>query len=484
MWFDMIETVAGDDGAGSVFQSNNGATVNVNTGSPAALHLWADPAFRQRYDDEVRARNGALAANLTGTLDTCGWPLMGPSTAPAAQQYERRTTPFFDDFSQGLNPENFVVQYGYRACCSKTISDNLNMQTDVVNGVSKSVLAMVAHNKDSGCPGASCKKTVSSNAAISTTDLFGSGVYEVIAKVPDAPGMTWAVWTFHYEQHLPRDCSQYTCFCGSWGTAGCPADTCMPSSMYVADGCPSLQGCDVPNMCSSPGYEGSPEQTCGKDHTEDDPQWIGSASFTDFIQQTNHEIDIEVPANCMGTGNVCDGADGSCAGDYSTVNLNNYLFTNNNGAGPAYANMCVKVTDSAGAPILFAGDDQYHNYTIVWHSGDDASGDITLAYVDTYIDGIYLGRNNAFVPTRGSRLWISLWPSSAHWNGNSNSWGGGSPGDGKEYSQTVLLSSVRITPFNDPNDVMVPDPTDLPDGCDGFYATKACHKWQPVTISP
>ncbi len=27
----------------------------------------------------------------------------------------------------------------------------------------------------------------------------------------------------------------------------------------------------------------------------------------------------------------------------STVNLNNYLFTNNNGAGPAYANMCVKV---------------------------------------------------------------------------------------------------------------------------------------------
>ena len=59
------------------------------------------------------------------------------------------------------------------------------------------------------------------------------------------------------------------------------------------------------------------------------------------------------------------------------------------------------------------------------------------------------------------------------WNGNSNSWGGGSPGDGKEYSQTVLLSSVRITPFNDPNDVMVPDPTDLPDGCDGFYATSA-----------
>ena len=31
-------------------------------------------------------------------------------------------------------------------------------------------------------------------------------------------------------------------------------------------------------------------------------------------------------------------------------------------------------------------------------------------YVEYYIDGMYMGRNNVFVPTRGSRLWISLWP--------------------------------------------------------------------------
>ncbi len=35
---------------------------------------------------------------------------------------------------------------------------------------------------------------------------------------------------------------------------------------------------------------------------------------------------------------------------------------------------------------------------------------IHSAYVNFFIDGIYLGTNNAFVPTRGSRLWISLWP--------------------------------------------------------------------------
>jgi hypothetical protein len=39
------------------------------------------------------------------------------------------------------------------------------------------------------------------------------------------------------------------------------------------------------------------------------------------------------------------------------------------------------------------------------------------------------------------------------------------PGDGKQYNQTVRLSSVRVTPFNEPNDVVVPDPTDQPTGC-------------------
>ena len=39
---------------------------------------------------------------------------------------------------------------------------------------------------------------------VSTAGWFASGKYEVIAKVPDAPGMTWAVWTYHYEVHLPK----------------------------------------------------------------------------------------------------------------------------------------------------------------------------------------------------------------------------------------------------------------------------------------
>ena len=51
-------------------------------------------------------------------------------------------------------------------------------------------------------------------------------------------GVVWAVWTFHYEEHLPAQCDRYTCFCGDGGKAGCPLGKCMPSSQYELDACP------------------------------------------------------------------------------------------------------------------------------------------------------------------------------------------------------------------------------------------------------
>lgn len=55
----------------------------------------------------------------------------------------------------------------------------------------------------------------------------------------------------------------------------------------------------------------------------------------------SHEVDIEVPANCKNTENVCNNADGTCAGAYNTANFNNYLFTNNNGAGQGEPCSCL-----------------------------------------------------------------------------------------------------------------------------------------------
>jgi hypothetical protein len=136
----------------------------------------------------------------------------------------------------------------------------------------------------------------------------------------------------------------------------------------------------------------------------------------------------------MNTPNVCNGPTGSCVNDYSTVNFNNYIMTNNAGGGPSYTNMCarvsvtlsllcypvpilckgkypVQVTKSDGSPMQLLGDGNYHNYTIEWHTGtSSAGGPTTSAFVNFYIDGVYMGTNNAFVPTRAGRLWISLWP--------------------------------------------------------------------------
>ena len=91
--------------------------------------------------------------------------------------------------------------------------------------------------------------------------------------------------------------------------------------------------------------------------------------------------------------------------------------------------MCIKATQN-GKPMQLIGDGEYHTYRFDWHSGTHicmltccrwlclahaialcagTPGDVTSAYVDFFIDDIYMGTNNAFVPTRGSRLSIALW---------------------------------------------------------------------------
>ena len=55
----------------------------------------------------------------------------------------------------------------------------------------------------------------------------------------------------------------------------------------------------------------------------------------DPVSQVNHEIDIEIPASCLA---LCQPL-GGCGGQFGTMNLNNYLYTNNGGTGPAYASL-------------------------------------------------------------------------------------------------------------------------------------------------
>jgi len=392
---------------------------------------------------------------------------------------------FGEEFSGGLDPKSLVVMLD-KGCCSKNITDNVDIVIDNVDGVQKNVLRLRSWNEDYGCPGPSCKKKVSSTGVVATSDLYGSGRYEVKAKVPAAAGMIWAVWTFHGEVHGPKTCSTFSCFCGGGGQKGCdayPNSTCMPTSKYKEAGCPEPGPCGTPSSeCDGFDDSGIPAM-CAASHETEDPQFLGALSSTGYQSHRNDEIDIEIPANCINTPNVCPNKTAGCAGDYSTANFNNYVYTNGNGAGDQYANMCVKATRSGdGSKKLFLGDDNYHTYAFEWHTGDGNDGS---SYVDFYIDDIYLGTNNAFVPTRAGRLWIALWEGA--WNGNVNNWGGGVPGDGKVYLQETLVSHVRIKPFNEKNDIIYPSFIDQPDGCTISNYTPSwwgCNQWRAVTIPP
>lgn len=251
-WYQLIETSAGQS-----FVNEKGQTINVNMGQgKGTIHLYADPQFQQEKDDHIRKFNTpSLANNYTGTVDRCGWPDKTAEdiikNGSLGKQYERRSTVMYEDFSNGLDPKKIVVGL-QKGCCdadkyaSNPYHKNINIVEDVVDGVKKNVLQFTAYNVDNPtlCPGPKCKKDVSSSGTVATADIFASGKYEVRAKVPKASGLVWAIWTFHYEEHLPNDCAQYTCWCNNG----------MPTKNQLEDACEfrydgSGKPCKFPNVC-------------------------------------------------------------------------------------------------------------------------------------------------------------------------------------------------------------------------------------------
>lgn len=145
----------------------------------------------------------------------------------------------------------------------------------------------------------------------------------------------------------------------------------------------------------------------------------------------------------------------------------------------AVTNTCLLAAPASSAFALSAGS------AVEWHTGDATSSPPVEPRVDFFIDGVYLGTNNAFVPSRGSRFVMShWWPGNDNWNGNADNWGGGHAGDGKSYAVTSYISSVSVTPFNEPNDVMYMAFDDQPTGCTPTYRKTPCHTWTAVDIPP
>lgn len=170
-----------------------------------------------------------------------------------------------------------------------------------------------------------------------------------------------------------------------------------------------------------------------------DPQFVPPLAVNGQTL-VNHEIDMEIPASCP---SMCPG--GGCPGQFDTINLNTYRYTNADGMGAAYANMCVR----APFGTQFA-DGKYHKYTFEWHTGDDTTS--CKPHVNFYFDEQYIGTVNVFVPTRGSRITIGIWGGNSNWVGL------------PEWSEAyAYVSSVSFTPFSEKRDANFPQIDDEPD---------------------
>lgn len=150
------------------------------------------------------------------------------------------------------------------------------------------------------------------------------------------------------------------------------------------------------------------------------------------------------------------------------MNLNAYRYTNADGEGPAYANLCVRAP--AGTQFV---DGTYHKYTIEWHTGDSTGS--CQPHINFYFDDAYIGSVNVFVPTRGVRLVAGIWGGDANWCVGAAlrtvcdvaphaacvalGYRDGFPLWEEAYA---YISSVTVTPFDEPRSTNYPQVYDEP----------------------
>lgn len=255
--------------------------------------------------------------------------------------------------------------------------------------------------------------TIKNTGGLITTRMYASGRYEVRAKVPEAPGLVWAIWTF-------------------WG-----------NEIYSHRRSEVGRKSDFMNVSDSPMW---------LDHGVD----YGQLITENGMQYPNHEIDIEIPSNAPQT------VSKENTKKYNTMNLNCYRWTDSNGTGTYNNLFCHKKNGP------FIGDGLYHTYRFDWHTGDGVS---LLPRVDFYFDDNYIGTNDAFVPYMAGRLWIMFTAPSNEQPGGSGTWNGiidqnfypgrAKLGDIALYA-SVKVDYVRITPFGEPSDHYSPSAFDQP----------------------
>ena len=342
------------------------------------------------------------------------------------------TEPLDLDFSKGINGEVGMITVGNNKgggipnANRNNWNDNVEVVWDEDLGKYVCQLDTYMIRKNQGGEGV---WAIKNTGGLITTKMYASGSYEVRAKVPQASGLVWAMWTF-------------------W-TAETDSDRLAdPDAKYGE--CAGSR-----NFLESSG--GSPLWV---DRTTDPGRLLPQQGK----EMPNHEIDIEIPSNAPQT--IAKGISPENPGKaakYDTINMNCYRWTNGNGTG-TYNNLFAH--DKTGP---FLGDGKYHTYRFDWHTGDPAKG--IAPRVDFFFDDRYIGTNDAMVPYMAGRLWLMLWAPSNGQAGGNGAWNGvvdqsfhsgpAKEGDIARYAR-VLVDYVRIQPYGEANDRYAPAPFDQP----------------------
>ena len=86
-------------------------------------------------------------------------------------------------------------------------------------------------------------------------------------------------------------------------------------------------------------------------------------------------------------------------------------------------------------------DGQFHTYRFDWHTGGTDHGTNITARVDYYVDDVLVKTTTSHIPTMAGRLWVGAW--------FPKDWAGTPDFDTSAFE----IDYVRVTPFNEANDV-------------------------------
>jgi len=340
---------------------------------------------------------------------------------------------------------------------------------------------------------------IESTGGLVTNKQFMSGTFEVTAKIPQSSGQVFALWLFNgaksWSAHTPYtdpSTGSPTCFAPSAGCAFFNSSNCESSS---PDRCP-FDNTVSSKKCAKLGgtyvdKDTAPFTCLGGDLQSRslDPLWIdrlhtpGSMLPQLCKEFPNSEIDWEFPSNAPDTikgppftPHACEheasgGKPCKHVHKYNTSNINNYRFTDGSGEG-TYTNLWV---EKQNGDFI---DGEWHTYRMEVHSGTSEC----VPRVDYFMDGEYVGSNNAFVPRVAGRFWI-IFMDRSDWSSGSGGWNGILDTEflegktGHQIYSSVHVSEVKITPYFETKDTYGPQPYDQPNMGAGSIAD--CGKKNP-----